>query len=226
MLFYLYSSITSVMGTYLSPIGYNSTSVTRTLLNHGLASGDQIVLLRPAEETDDSRATEAINDVDQLLSEVVPDLSIATERVPHDDFAEAVVCCHELLQTADRPRTVNLGGGARDILLPFMTAVLKERETIDTVLFFSDIDGQVREWTLPYLPAHVSDSVYETLTAIADASDDTSIPALTETTGRPKSTVARHVDLLEQNSAVVSRREGKVKHVSLTLTGQLLLNRE
>lgn len=213
------------MRTYLSPIGYNSTSVTRTvLLRHGLTGDDQIVLIRPAEETDDSRADEAINDVHRLLSEVEPDISVSTERISHDDFAGAVVECHDLLRAADGAVTVNLGGGARDILLPFMTAVLKEIGDIETILFFSDIDGKVREWQLPNLAARVSDPEYETLAAIAGAGGDTSIPELTETTERPKSTVARHVDALEQSRAVVSRREGKTKHVSLALTGQLEVN--
>lgn len=214
-----------MMRTYLSPIGYNSTSVTRTvLLRDGLTSGDRIVLLRPAEETDDSRADEAINDVHRLLSEIEPDISVSTERISHDDFAEAVVECHDLLLAAEGTVFVNLGGGARDILLPFMTSVLKEIGSIDTILFFSDVDGKVREWQLPNLAARVSDPEYETLAAIADAGGETSIPELTETTERPKSTVARHVDALEQNNAVVSRRRGKTKHVSLALTGQLEVN--
>lgn len=215
------------MRTYLSPIGYNSTSVTRTvLLSHGLSEEDQIVLIRPTEETDDSRADEAINDVHRLLSEVQPEISVTTERIPHDDFETAVLRCHELLLAATGSVTVNLGGGARDILLPLMTAVLKEIQHIDSVLIFSDVDGKVREWELPTLTATVSDSVSETLTAIADAGGETSIPTLTERTERPKSTVARHVGLLEQNGAVVGWLEGKTKHVSLTLTGKLLVNSE
>lgn len=211
------------MRTYLSPIGYNSTSVTRTVLSHGLTSDDRIVVIRPEEETDDSRAEEAIGDVRRLLAEVEPAVSLSTERVPHDDFEAAVLDCQDLLLAADGDVTVNLGGGARDILLPFTTAVLAMIEYVDTVLFFSDIDGKVREWQLPRLTATISDPVRETLAAIGAAGGETSIPVLTEVTDNSKSTVARHVDALETNDAVVSRREGKTKHVSLTLTGQLLL---
>lgn len=211
------------MRTYLSPIGFNSTSVTRTVLSHGLASDDRIVLIRPEEETDDGRAEEAISDVRRLLEEVEPDISLATERVPHDDFERAVLDCRDLLLAGEGTLTVNLGGGARDILLPFITAVLATIERVDTVLFFSDIDGKVREWHLPRLTATISDPVYETLAAINAAGGETSIPALTKATENSKSTVARHVDTLETNEAVVSRREGKTKHVSLTLGGRLLL---
>ncbi|UPM45265.1 CRISPR-associated CARF protein Csa3 [Halocatena salina] len=214
------------MRTYLSPIGYNSTSVTRTVLSHGVDRDDQIVLIRPTAETDTSRADEAINDVQRLLGEVQPEIAVTTERIPHDDFETAVVRCQELLQAAGGAVTVNLGGGARDILLPLMTAVLTEIQQIDSVLIFSDVDGKVREWELPTLSTTVSDTVYETLTAIAEVDGEISIPQLTETTGRPKSTVARHVDLLEQNDAVAGRREGKTKRVSLTLTGRLVVNGE
>lgn len=209
--------------TYLSPIGYNSTSVTRTVLSHGLASNDQIVLIRLEEDTDDSRAEEAIGDVRRLLTEVEPEVSLSTERVPHDDFEAAVLHCRDLIRTADGDVTINLGGGARDILLPFMTAALATIEHIDTVLFFSDIDGKVREWQLPRLTATISAPVGETLIAIDAAGGETSIPALTEATDNSKSTVARHVNALETKDAVVSRQEGKTKHISLTLTGRLLL---
>lgn len=198
--------------------------MTRTVLSHGLASDDHIILIRPLEEMDDSRAEETINDVRRLLSEIEPEISLSTERVPHDDFEEAVLRCREMLHAADGSVTVNLGGGARDILLPFMTAVFVTIEHVDTILFFSDIDGRVREWQLPRLTAAISDPVHETLIAIDAAGGETSIPALTEETNRSKSSVARHVDTLETNGAVRSRREGKTKHVSLTLTGRLLLN--
>lgn len=193
------------------------------MLSHGLTSDDRLVVIRPEKETDDSRAKEAISDVRRLLTEIEPDVSLLTERIPHDDYESAVLACRDLLMAAEGDITVNLGGGARDILLPFTTAVLATIDHVDTVLFFSDIDGKVREWRLPRLTITVSDSIRKTLVAIDAGGGETSIPALTQSTDNSKSTVARHVDTLESNDAVVSHREGKTKHVSLTLTGQLLL---
>jgi len=212
------------MRTYISPIGFNSTSVTRPVLSHGIDTDDRVVVVRPEEETDDSRAAEAINDVRRLLAEVEPDVALATERVPHDDFETSVLHCRDLLRAAQGEVIVNLGGGARDVLLPFTTAVLAELSRVDQTLFFSDIDGRVRELELPRLTVSISDSVRDTLAAIDDAGGASSIPALTESTQRSKSTVARHVDLLESNEAVKTHREGKTKHVSLTLTGRLLVD--
>lgn len=197
--------------------------MTRTVLSHGLTSDDRIIVIRPEEETDDSRASAAIDDVRRLLTEVEPQVSLFTERIPHDNYETAVLECRDLLLAADGEVTVNLGGGARDILLPFTTAVLATIDSVDTVLFFSDIDGEIREWDLPRLTVAISDSVRETLLAIAESGGATSIPELTTVTDNSKSTVARHVDVLETNGAVRSHRDGKTKHVSLTLTGRLLI---
>lgn len=213
------------MRTYLSPIGFNSTSVTRPVLSNGLDTGDRVVLVRPEKETDDSRATEAIADVRRLLEEVEPDVTLSTERVPHDEFERAVLLCRDLVRAADGDVIVNLGGGARDVLLPFATAVFAETGRVDRTLFFSDIDGRVRSLRLPRLTASLPESVGETLAAIDRADGESSIPALTEATQRSKSTVARHVDILESNDAVETYREGKSKHVSMTLTGRLLVGR-
>lgn len=210
------------MRTYISPIGFNSTSITRPVLSQGVDTDDRVVLIRPKRETDDSRAKEAIADVRRLLTEIEPDVSLSTERVPHDDFETAVLQCRDLIRTAEGEVIVNLGGGARDVLLPFAIAVLAERPLVDRALLFSDIDGQVREITLPRLTATISASVGETLLAVTQLGGETSIPELTEKTQRSKSTVTRHVDVLESNDAVETRREGKTKHVSLTITGRLL----
>lgn len=212
------------MRTYVSPIGFNSTSVTRPVLSYGVDTDDRVVVIRPKEGTDDSRAEEAIADVRRLLNEIEPSVSLSIERVPHDDFETAVLHCRDLLRAVDGELIVNLGGGARDILIPFMTAVLAEQPRVDRVVLFSDIDGRVREVTLPRLTATISDAAGETLVAIDQAGGETSIPELTEVTTRSKSTIARHVDILESNDAVESHREGKTKHVSLTLTGRLLVD--
>lgn len=214
------------MRTYISPIGFNSTSVTRPVLSTGLDTDDRIVLVRPEEETDDSRAEEAIGDVRRLLAEVEPEVTLATERVPHEQFDRAVLRCRELIRAAEGDLIVNLGGGARDVLLPFSTAVLAESHRVDRALLFSDIDGRVRKLELPRLTASISDSERETLTALDRAGGESSVPELTDGTQRSKSTITRHVDSLESNDAVRTHRDGKTKHVSITLTGQLLVDRE
>jgi CRISPR-associated protein Csa3 len=211
------------MRTYISPIGYNPTSVTRVLLSRGLETDDTALLLRPAKETDDTRAQETIADVKRMLQEIKPAVSLTVERIPHDDFPLAVRQCSEFIHAAEGTVIANLSGGARDIYLPFTVAVLAQAPLIDTALAFSDIDGRVREWELPVLTADIPNSTRETLRLIAAADEEITIPELTDHTDQAKSTVTRHVNQLAAAGVVTTWQEGKTKHVRPTLTGQLLL---
>ena len=209
------------MRTYIAPIGYNSTSVTRpVILSRGIAEGDQVVLLRPAG-SENARAAEAIDDVEGLLQEIEPEVSLAVEEVPQL-FERSVLACRDCIDAAEGDRVVSLGGGARDVLLPFTVAVLARLEKIENVLFFSDLDGSVEEWRLPRLTTTVSSSVRDTLTAVVDA-DETTLPELTEELDASKSTITRHIEELVASGAVENWREGKIKHVQPTLTGRLLV---
>jgi len=209
-------------GTYISPIGFNSTSVTRPLLSRGIDTGDEVVLIRPDVE-DDSRALEAITDVERLLQEIEPDVSVSTERIPHTDFERAILQCSDIIRAAGEQRIVTLGGGARDVLLPFVMATITHVRLIDTALFFSDVDGTVREWELPRLTSTLGETTQSTLTALNREGGSSSIPTLTEVTGFSKSTVTRHVNQLTDERLVEVWSEGKTKHARITLTGRLLL---
>lgn len=209
------------MRTYLSPIGYNSTSVTRPLLSNGIDSGDTIVLLRPDTE-EDSRGNEAIQDVKRFIKEVEPQITLETERLPHQNFEASVQRCSDVIRAAEGRRIVTLGGGARDILLPFTIAAITHVQLLDTALFFSDINGSVSEWNLPHLTAHIPQPPRKTLAEIVVEPDGLSIPALTDRTDQSKSTITRHVTQLAESDAVKTWTEGKTKHVRSTLTGELL----
>jgi len=210
------------MRTYLSAIGFNSTSVTRPLLSHGIDPGDEVVLIRPAQEPD-PRAAEAIDDVERLLQEIEPDVSLTIEKITHNDFSTAVLDCSDLIRAANGDRIVSLGGGARDVLLPFAIAATTHVRLLSAVFFFSDLDGGIREWSLPRLTAMIQDTTVPTLRAIIDAEDAISIPELTDRTGSSKSTVTRHVTALADKNAIETWTEGKTKFARPTLTGRLLL---
>jgi CRISPR-associated protein Csa3 len=213
--------LNTTVRTYIAPIGYNSTSVTRpVILSHGVEEGDRVVLLRPDGERDD-RATEAIEDVEGLLREIEPDVALTVEEVPRA-FEECVLACRDCLDAAEGRCVVSLGGGARDILLPFAVAVLTRGDRVDDVLFFSDLDGAVEEWSFPTLTANLSEPARETLATVV-GTGETTLPELTEQAGSSKSTITRHVVELEANGTVESWREGKVKLVRPTLTGHLLV---
>lgn len=217
------------MRTYLTPIGFNSTSVTRAVSNHGIGSGDEVVLVRPTVTDEDSRATEAIEDVRRFLREVDSGIELTTERIDHTAYDQAVLDCSYLLRAANGDIVVVLGGGPREVLLPFATAALAHAARIETALFFSDLTGSVEDWTLPQLATPVPDSAFGTLAEVADMmgddhEDSVSVPRLTERTGQAKSTVTRHISDLEDAGLVEAWRDGKVKHLRMTTAGQLRLD--
>lgn len=212
------------MRTYISPIGWNSTSVTRPLLNHGIGTGDSVVLIRPDTDAEDEpRAREAISDVEQMIQEIEPDVSVTTEQITHSEFSTAVLECSDLLRAAEGKCIVTLGGSARDVLIPFVVAAITHVRLLDAALFFSDIDGTVQEWTLPALTAALKSATRPTLETLRQRGGTASVPTLTDETGRSKSTVTRHVAELADEGLVETWTEGKTKHVRVTLAGKLLL---
>jgi len=211
------------MQTFISPIGFNTTSVTRSLLDHGIDSEDTVQLIRPATETDDNRAAEAVEDVKQLLQEIEPTISVSVETVPHDDFETAVMVCSDLLRTANGQVVVSLSGGARDVLLPLTVATMAHETTVTTTLGYSDIDGQVRELGLPSVEATISDGAWTTLQAVGDATSEVTLPELASSTDSAKSTITRHVTALEDAGYVTSWMDKRKKYVSITLSGRLYL---
>ena len=211
------------MRTFVSPIGFNTTSVTRTLLEYGIEDEDDVQLVRPATEMDNDRAAEAVADVKQLLQEIEPTISVTVETVPHDDFDEAVMRCSDLLRTAAGEVVVSLSGGARDVLLPLAVATIAHEATVTTTLGYSDIDGQVREFWLPTVSTTLSDGALETLQAVADTNSTTTLPELASNLEAVKSTITRHVSSLEDAEYVTAWTEDRTKHISITLSGELYL---
>lgn len=211
------------MRTYVTPLGYDSRRVTRPVLSRGLDDDDEVVLLRPATETDDTRAREAVSDVERLLTEIEPDVSTTTEHITHGDLQSAVLECSDVIHAARGEVIVSLGGGARDVLLPLTIAALVDVARIQAILFFSDIDGTVRDWHLPDLTAEIPSRTRETLAAIAQLGDWVSLSDLAERTGHSKSTVTRHVSQLAENGVIDVKKDGKTKHGRISFTGRLLL---
>jgi CRISPR-associated protein Csa3 len=211
------------MRTYIGPIGFNPTSITRPILSRGLDDGDAVTLVRPQDETLDRRAKETITDVNRTLGALEPDISTTTERIPHDDFGAAVLACRDIIHEAEGERILVLGGGARDVLVPLTIAGLVAVDCIEVVLAYSDIDGAVREVTLPNLVAPLSSSERETLSIIATEEDGLGLPDITSKSGHSKSTITRHVNALSSNGLVETRMAGKSKWACITTAGRLLL---
>lgn len=212
------------MRTYLSPIGYDTRRVTRPVINTGLGGDDRVYLLRPDQESDTERATQAVADTKQLLQEIEPQAECRVKYVSIDSFDATIQdCCKTLSNIAhERTTIVSLGGGARDILLPLTVAASVFAETIDTTLFFSDLDSTLTEWTLPRFGAQIPPRTTETFGLICEYRNWISLSEITDQLDQSKSTVIRHVNDLEEAGLVESDTTEKMKKVRVTLGGELL----
>lgn len=213
------------MRSYIAPIGYDSTRVTRPILSQGIERDTHIDLLVPTTTTDDSRGAQAIDDVRRMIEQIEPNVDIETTQIPHDDFEAATQRCGSLIDAAAGEVVVIFGGGARDIFLPLSVAALSRTHQIHASYQFSDIDGQVRERILPDLTANAPAQTESTLETIATLDTPTSLTDITEAMDVSKSTITRHVKLLERQGLVTSETHGKSKVVELTTTGRSLISR-
>jgi len=211
------------MRTYVSTIGYYETRVVRPVLDHGLNEDDQVVLLRP--RNDDEDGDSAVTDVRQIFSEFGPGVEVIVERISYTDFSTAVMECLDVLAATDGELIANFGGGPREIFLPFSVAALVAGDEIDTVLQFTDVDQEVNEIQFPELMESVPSKTHQTLRTIADLDGVSTLPEIAERSGQSRSTVGRHLDDLKDAGAVRTEKQGKTRHVELTLGGRLRLSR-
>lgn len=211
------------MRTYVSPIGYDTRRVTRPVVRTGLSSADTVQLLRPEQESDTERASQAVADVEQLLQEIEPNAECVVTRISTASFEQTVRECCDVVSNIpdDRQTIVSLGGGARDILLPLTVSSLVFAHRIDQTLFFSDLDSTVREWSLPELTTQFPNRAAETFEAVVSAEEWVSLTELATETEQSKSTVIRHVQDLEAAGVLESDTSEKSKRVRVAFSGEL-----
>jgi len=111
-------------------------------LSEGLDDEDEVVLLQPSNSS--NRGDDAYQEVADVLTQVVPDLSLHTEYLPYTDFVESVLYCVDLIRAAEGETIVILGGGARELLFPLVVATFSSERFINTILQVGDIDSSVR----------------------------------------------------------------------------------
>ena len=211
------------MRSYVSPIGYDSSRVTRTVISNGIETEDHIALLRPAIEMDDNRASQAVRDVRQMLSQIEPDVRISVHEVPHTQFEQGVKSICDIFDELHGDIIVNLSGGARDVYLALATAAMAYNSRIDEYLTFSDIDGEVRPIDLPNLIVDTPSASFETLVVIDSFDRPPCISDLTDIRNIAKSTITRHLQQLEARGLVTTWQDGKSKFADITFTGHLLV---
>lgn len=209
------------MRTYLAPLGFDSRRVVRPVLSEGLDRDDRVVLLQPVDGSE--QGEDALEEVEDILTQVVPDVDLETEQLPHSDFVETTLYCADLIRHAEGEIIVVLGGGAREILLPLAVATFANDVQIDTILQVGDIEGSVRKVPQFNLRSNVSSAEGKLLNDIADLDTPMSISEIADELDKSKSTVARHVPDLESKGFVVTSKEGRKKTVDITDSGRVFL---
>jgi CRISPR-associated protein Csa3 len=209
------------MRTYLAPLGFDSRRVVRPVLSEGLDEPDRVVLLQPTNSSDQSE--DAFEEVEDVLTQVVPDLELESEYLPFTDFVETTLLCADLMQAAEGETIVVLGGGAREILLPLTVATFSNENNIDTVLQVGDIDSSVHRIPRLNLRGNISDAEKALLTDLKDLDTPLSISDIATELEKSKSTIARHVNNLESEGFVKAIKQGRMKKVELTDSGRIFL---
>ena len=209
------------MRTYLAPLGFDSRRVVRPVLSEGFDESDRVVLLQPANDSDQSE--EAYEEVEDVLTQVVPDLKLESEHLPYADFVETTLLCADFMQAAEGETIVVLGGGAREILFPLTVATFSNEKHIDTVLQVGDIDSSVRRLPRLNLRGNISDAEEALLGDLNDLERPLSISDIATELDKSKSTIARHIDSLESENFVRTTKEGRTKMVEITNSARIFL---
>ena len=209
------------MRTYLAPLGFDSRRVVQPVLSEGLDEDDRVVLLQPNTSTE--QGDSAYQEVENILTQVVPDLHLESELLPHTDFVETVLACLDLIQSADSELIVILGGGARELLLPLTVATFAVDQQIDTILQMGDIDNSVRRIPGLNLRSNVSNAKASLLVELDHLDTTLSISRIADELNKSKSTIARHVDTLESEGFVQTTKQGRNKTVEITDSGRIFL---
>lgn len=260
------------MRQYLAPFGFDTRRVTRPIIARGIDAGDQIVLLQPAANRDETidnndsyaaqEAAAAVSDLTDFFKQIDEQIRITTALITCHPFEISVREVSALITDPARAARVGtpendaarnapplgtkavemtlcLGGGARELLLATHTAAAAHRTHIDHIVLLGDLSNQPTEVALPQVNPHIPDRVTDTFQAFVDATpaltktritemDDAvatqlTVTEITDRTGQSKSTVGRHLDVLESEGVVDSERDGKQRIARLTLTAELLL---
>jgi len=192
----------------------------RPILDNGLDADDVIVLLRPRGDASD-RAKNAIQDVDQTVNELGPESDVVVEEISYEAFEAAVLECVDVLEAAEGTVILNFDGGPREIFLPLTVAAVARSDVVDLALQFRDVDEEIEEIGLPNLMSRPSDATLDTLRYLVSIDESTTLPIISDETGKSRSTVGRHLDALESDDAVDTWMEGKTRYVTPTLAGRL-----
>jgi CRISPR locus-related DNA-binding protein len=201
---------------HLTPIGFDPSHIVAGIVEEGISEDDTVLLLTPEANLDEQRFKEARQEVENFL-ETIGGAQLDTVTVDHTDFGSTTLEISRLIAEQDEPIFLNASQAAREILLPTVVAAIMQRERIDDILLYSDVDRQSLDADLPF-PVELTDAHQQILGLLADK---TTIGELAEELDIDKSTVSRKITAMEEKHLVQVSREGRTKQISPSFTGKI-----
>ena len=211
----------SVMKTYISLSGFDSSQIVSLIVKYGIEGGDTIVLIRPIEEKD-PRGEQTVQAIRDLSRQIDSSIDLKIYRVNHQDFEGMVSSLKDLIEKAEGEIIVNLSGGPREIFLPFTIASIACSNKISRATNYSDIDRRLNEFVLPNISAEIEEKQKQILLDIMN-NQPTNIGDIAQRLSISESTISRQVGRLVDLRALCIVPKGKTKEISITLTGRMLI---
>lgn len=211
----------SVMKTYISLSGFDSSQIVSLIVKYGIEGGDSIVLIRPIEEKD-PRGEQTVQAIRDLSRQIDSSIDLKIYRVNHQDFEGMVYSLKDLIEKSEGDITVNLSGGPREIFLALTIASIACSKRISRTTNYSDIDRRLNEFVLPNISTDIDEKQKEILSDIL-SNQPTNIGDIAQRLSISESTISRQVSRLVDLKALCIVPKGKTKEISITLTGRMLI---
>ena len=217
---------TTIVKTYISPLGFETTHIISLIVKHGIEKHDRIILLRP--EGSDNRAERAIEDIRNLVTKIDRTITVDVLHIDHHDVDAMMLTFMDLICEASPPAIpdgkviVNLSGGPREIMVALTVASVALAHSIYKITNFSDIDLELHEIELPHIARRLDPKARQILDDLQKHEHAT----LTELAGRlgvSESTISRQSAKLAKMHAIEIIPLGKSKQIRLTLSGKVLM---
>jgi len=209
------------MKTYLSTIGFDISQIISLIVKYGIEKGDRFVLIRPEEEND-PRAENTLDEIQKFANQLHQEIKIEVFRVPHKDFEKCVIQMMNLISSQEGEIIANMSGGPREILVPFVVACLVNSHKIKKTISFGDIDRMAREISLPRITSLLDEKTKCILSDISKH-QPTTITGIAKRTKLSESTISRFISRLVEMNAVLIAQKGKIKEITVSFTGNVLL---
>ena len=209
------------MKTYISTIGFDISQIISLIVKYGIEKGDRFVLIRPEEEND-PRAENTLNEIQKFTNQIHHEIKIEVFRVPHKDFEGCVLQMMNLISSQEGEIIANISGGPREVLISFVVACLVNSHKIKKTVSFSDMDRMAREISLPQITCLMDEKTKFLLSDISKH-QPTTITEIAKRTDFSESTISRFIARLIDMNAVKIAQKGKIKEITVSFTGNVLL---